>query len=155
MRLTRFSDIGLRVLMYLAREPREIPAVTIAEISSQFDIPRNHLVKVAGLLAKHGWIAATRGRTGGLRLAVEPASLKLGQVVRVLEGRKELIDCEQLRCQLSKDCGLRSALARAHDAFYVALDAYTLADIISGGAGNEISQMHQGYLAIHLQNSAA
>lgn len=150
MYLTQFSDIGLRLLMYLARERRETPAVTIAEVSAQFDIPRNHMVKVAGLLTRSGWINATRGRSGGIRLAIDPSSLRLGEVVRALEGRKEIINCDKMNCRLRSDCGLRSALNFAYDAFYTALDTYTLADIISGFGGEEISRMHKGYLDGHL-----
>ena len=74
MRLTRFSDIGLRVLVYLERADEQSIArtqpVTVAEIAKQFDIPQNHLVKVVAEMAKIGWIKSTRGRNGGLRLAV-------------------------------------------------------------------------------------
>lgn len=153
MHLTRFSDIGLRLLMYLARETREVPAVTVAEIAGQFNIPRNHLVKVAGLLAKHGYIAAIRGRSGGLRLAMPVQAMRVGEIVRTLEGAKQLIDCEQLQCGLSSDCGLRRALNNAHEAFYAALDEYTIADITAGNTGNKISQMHKGYLEIFLNKS--
>jgi Rrf2 family nitric oxide-sensitive transcriptional repressor len=149
MHLTQFSDIGLRLLMYLAREPRVGHTVTVAEVSSQFNIPRNHLVKVAGQLTRQGWIDATRGRTGGIRLAVEPALLSLGQVVRVLEGEKELVNCEKMECRLRGECGLRHALSKAHEAFYVALDEYTLADLVAKGTGKNILRMHQEYLAIN------
>jgi Rrf2 family nitric oxide-sensitive transcriptional repressor len=141
--------------MYLARGPREVPAITIAEVSNQFNIPRNHLIKVAGKLAKHGWIDATRGRVGGIRLSADPSTLRLGQVVRALEDRKELIECEKLACRLSNDCKFRFALGKAHDAFYAALDEYTLADITGGFVGNEISQMHKGFLTAHLEKSVA
>ena len=83
MRLTRFSDIGLRVLMYLAQQVREQP-VTVAKISSQFGVPHNHLVKVVGAMAKQGWIHAMRGRHGGVRLAVSPGQLPIGSVLRTL-----------------------------------------------------------------------
>lgn len=154
MHLTKYSDIGLRLLMYLAREPRETPVVTIAEVSGQFNIPRNHLVKVAGRLAKYGCIEAIRGRAGGVRLAIDPSMLQLGDVIQALEGKKELINCEQLECRLSKGCGLRNALNKAHDAFYVALNEYSLADILDGNTGQEISRMHKGYFAFHLNSSA-
>ena len=148
MHVTRFTDIGLRLLMYLAREPRETPAVTVAEVSGQFGIPHNHLVKVAGLLARHGYIEATRGRSGGLRLARSADNIRLGETIRMLEGMNEMIDCEQLRCRLRPDCGLRHALAEAQNAFFKALDRYTLVDIIGGRVGEEISLMHGGYLKI-------
>lgn len=153
MHLTQFSDIGLRLLMYLARENRQTPAVTLAEVSSQFRIPRNHLVKVAGKLAKDGWITATRGRVGGVSLAKPPAEMRLGQIVRALEGEKELIECEKLQCGLSSSCVLRSVLSKAHAAFYASLDAYTLEDIVTGDTGETLLGMHNGFLAMHFKKT--
>lgn len=91
MQLTQFSDIGLRLLMYLAKEHRETPAITLAEVSTQFDVPRNHVAKVAGKLIKHGWVSGMRGRSGGLHLATLPSRIYLGQVLKVLEGHEAVI----------------------------------------------------------------
>lgn len=147
MRLTRFSDLGLRVLMYLVRSERAQPPITVAEIASQFDVPKNHLVKVVGLLAKRGWLVATRGRSGGLQLNVQPQALKLGGVLRALEGDdEELVDCDGQACILSGDCRLREALHRAHLEFYAAMDQYTLADIANGNTGARISTLHRTFL---------
>ncbi|MES2181042.1 MAG: Rrf2 family transcriptional regulator [Pseudomonadota bacterium] len=155
MYLTRHTDMGLRLLMYLASEKRELPVVTVAEVSTQFNIPRNHLVKVAGQLAKEGWIIAVRGRSGGLRLAVAPELIKIGRVVSVLEGRKELIECEQLGCRLSMACGLRNALNKGLAAFYATLDGFTLADIIGGNTGEQVSAMHGEFLRFFAKESSA
>lgn len=141
--------------MYLARETRQIPAVTLAEVSSQFRIPRNHLVKVAGKLAKDGWITATRGRVGGVSLAKPPAEMRLGQIIRALEGEKELIECEKIQCGLrSSNCVLRSVLNKAHAAFYDSLDAYTLEDIVTGDTGAALLGMHNGFLAMYFKKTA-
>lgn len=155
MRLTRFSDIGLRLLMYLAREHRQVPSVTVAEVAMQFDIARNHLVKVTGILAKQGWIRASRGRNGGIELALDPAKLGIGTVLRILEGDDELIDCEGVGCRLQPDCNLRGALRHGLIDFYKTLDRYTLADIVQGSAGEEITHMHAEYLRIYEQKSVA
>jgi len=154
MHLTQFSDIGLRLLMYLARETRETPAVTIAEISTQFGIPRNHMMKVAGKLARDGWIRAMRGRVGGISLARHPSEMRLGQIVRALEGEKELVECDKLDCRLSSNCGLRAVLGKAHTAFYAALDEYTLEDIVAGTTGDTLLAMHNGFLAMHFKGPA-
>lgn len=146
MRLTRFSDIGLRVLMYLVRSEREHPPITVAEIATQFDVPKNHLVKVVGLLAKCGWLTATRGRTGGLKLNAIPSALKLGVVLRALEGEDELVDCDAQACTLRGDCLLRGALRHAHAEFYTAMDRYTLADITGGKTGAQISTLQIAFL---------
>ncbi|HTD04361.1 Rrf2 family transcriptional regulator [Undibacterium sp.] len=150
MRLTRYSDIGLRVLMYLARESRT-PAVTVGEVSGQFDIPHNHLVKVVGAMAKLGWIDALRGRNGGISLAVPAKSLRIGDVLQALEGSGEAIDCDGLGCQLAADCGLRHALRSGMQAFYAAMNRYTLADIASGGTGEQIVRMHRSFLGRSVQ----
>jgi Rrf2 family nitric oxide-sensitive transcriptional repressor len=144
MRLTRFSDIGLRVLIYLERAGERPHPVTVAEISSQFNIPPNHLVKVVGKLAKLGWITAIRGRNGGLRLAADPATLTIGQVLRKLEGEEdELVDCEGTSCVLKLDCTLRGMLRAGMRAFYEAMDRYTLSQATTGATGEQVIKMHR------------
>ena len=143
MRLTRFSDIGLRVLIYLERAGERPHPVTVAEIGKQFEIPLNHLVKVVGHLARAGWVRALRGRNGGLRLAADPNVLTVGQVLRELEGDDELADCEGTKCALSLDCQLRGALKAGMRAFYEEMDRYTLARITEGGTGEQVVKMHR------------
>lgn len=153
MQLTQFSDIGLRLLMYLANERRVGPAITLAEVSSQFAIPRNHLAKVAGKLVKNGWVEAIRGRSGGLCLAVEPDEIYLGPVLRVLEGHQEVIDCEKLNCRLKNGCELRQLLAQAYEAFFSVLDRHTLADVTQGLATKLIVSMQKSFIEIYLDKS--
>jgi Rrf2 family nitric oxide-sensitive transcriptional repressor len=152
MRLTRFSDIGLRALIYLERAGERPHPVTVAEIGAQFDIPQNHLVKVVGHLARVGWVHATRGRNGGLRLAADPARLTVGQVLRELEGEDELIDCEGSNCALALDCQLRGLLKTGMRAFYEAMDRFTLSELTSGSTGEQVVRMHRMFLG---ENKAA
>lgn len=150
MHITRYADIGLRILIYLAgpgNAPERTP-VTAGEIARQFDIPQNHLVKVAAQLARAGWIEATRGRNGGLALRADPRTLRIGTVLRELEGEVELIDCAALDCRLQANCLLRSALANGLRAFYTTMDAYTLADIAGGAVGAQIIGMHREFTRI-------
>jgi Rrf2 family transcriptional regulator, nitric oxide-sensitive transcriptional repressor len=154
MQLTQYSDIGLRLLMYLSKERSTFPAITLAEVSDRFNIPRNHLAKVAAKLVKHGWIESIRGRSGGLRLAVEPSEIILGKVLRVLEGHVEVIDCNKLQCRLKNVCALKQILESAYAGFFIVLDQYTLADVTDGLAANEIGNMHRGFIEIFLNNSA-
>lgn len=145
MRLTRFSDIGLRVLIYLERVGHSQAQVTVAEIAAQFDVPVNHLVKVAGHLTRAGWVTATRGRNGGLRLSADPATLRIGTVLRELEGEAELVDCIGTSCALAGDCAVREALKAGMRAFYEAMDRYTLAQMTQGATGEQIIRMHRSF----------
>lgn len=132
-------------MMYLAVKHREAPPVTVAEVATQFKVPRNHLVKVAGLLAKHGYITALRGRTGGISLAQEASRIRIGALVRLLEGKDEVISCEGLECGLNRGCGFRTVLKSALDDFYESLNRYSLADITTGEPRMEIIRLQADF----------
>ena len=131
MRLTTFSDYALRVLLVLAS--RSDAPVTISNIAAAYGISEAHLMKVTHVLGKTGWVETVRGRSGGIRLAVDPRQLRLGDVVRELENDFALVECmgEGNQCQLAGACGLEEALRGARDAFLKELDRYTLAELVS------------------------
>ncbi len=130
MRLTAFTDYSLRVLMYLAAHTGR--RATIAEIAAAYGISQHHLVKVVQLLAQRGWVETVRGKGGGLQLALPPAAIRLGRVVRDTEGEPRPAACFQAggpRCRIEGGCQLKGVLAEAVQAFYAVLDGHTLADI--------------------------
>ena len=131
MRLTMFSDFALRVLLVLATRTDSL--VTITDIASAFEISDAHLTKVVHVLGKTGWVETVRGRNGGMRLAVDPRTLRLGEVVRRLETDFALVECfgTANRCVLTGGCGLERALEIALEAFFTELDRYTLADLVA------------------------
>ncbi len=142
MQLTHFTDLGLRVLMYLSHQHREAP-VTISEIAERFAVSRNHLVKVVHFMAQHGWLQTTRGKGGGLALARETGSYRLGAVIRVLENVTEVIDCADPPCALRGQCQLKSMMDQALAAFFEVLDRYTLADAVASPTGEAIVTLHR------------
>ena len=129
MRLTSFTDFGLRALMRLAAQPERL--FTTDEIATEFSISRNHLTKVVRDLAAHGFVITQRGSGGGFRLARPPQEIVIGEVVRSLEARQALVECFRAdggHCALTPKCRLKSRLAKARDAFLRELDATTLAE---------------------------
>lgn len=144
MQLTRFTDLGLRVLMYLTQHDRPEP-VTSAEIASQFEVPHNHVIKVVHRLGKLGWVATQRGRHGGLWLAVEPTALRLGVVLRGLEGVDELVECDTPPCVLRDHCMLKRALHDGLVSFYRKMDEYTLADVCKSKTRTALITLHRKF----------
>ncbi len=131
MRLTSFSDYSLRVLMYLALEPKRL--ATIPEIAAAYGISENHLTKVVHKLGRSGVVDAIRGKGGGVRLAREPHEVRLGQVLRTTEGSAAIVEClspEANACRIAPVCRLTGILVEGLDALYASLDAYTLADLV-------------------------
>jgi Rrf2 family nitric oxide-sensitive transcriptional repressor len=130
MRLTRFTDYSLRVLLYLAAAPEG--RATIAEIAAAYGVSENHLVKVVHFLGKAGLLANTRGHGGGLRLARAPGEINIGRVVRLAEGGDLPAECFERAtntCPLAGRCGIEGALGEAFAHFYATLERYTLADV--------------------------
>jgi Rrf2 family transcriptional regulator, nitric oxide-sensitive transcriptional repressor len=130
MRLNRFSDYSLRVLLYLASVPDG--RATIAEVAGAYGVSEHHLVKVVHFLGKAGLLANTRGHGGGLRLARAPSEINVGAVVRLAEGGDvpaECFDSAANRCPIAGGCGLQRVLGEAVESFYSALGRHTLADL--------------------------
>jgi Rrf2 family nitric oxide-sensitive transcriptional repressor len=131
VKLTFQADYALRVLLQLAVRPGEV--LSVGEIAVAYGVSSHHLAKVAQLLGKLGYIEILRGASGGLRLAVDPARLRIGEVVRRAEPSLALVECfdeATNTCPIAAGCTLKGALEEAQQAFLAVLDRYTLADCV-------------------------
>lgn len=134
MKLTKYSDLGLRLLMYLAMR-RDEP-VTIQEASERFAISKNHLVKISHRLTLIGLVESSKGRNGGIRLARAPESISVEEALRATEDNFDLVECfssEQNQCVISGACKLTGVLLSARAAFFDVLAQVTLADLVGNG----------------------
>lgn len=131
MRLTDYSEYGLRVLIYLSIQDERL--ATIKEISEQYDISRNHLMKLVHDLGKHGFIETIRGKHGGLRIGRDPATITVGEVIRAMEKDMAIVECFQpgnYDCQIVRACVLAGVMRKALNAFLGVLDDYTIEDLV-------------------------
>ena len=134
MRLTLFTDYSLRVLIFLGAHPDRL--CTISEIAEAYRISGNHLMKVVNRLSSGGHIETVRGKGGGMRLSRAPRMINLGDVVRYMEERFDIVECfneEHQDCPLLPACTLRSVLADALRNFMATLDRHTLQDVLGNG----------------------
>lgn len=131
MRLTRYTDYALRVLMQVGLSEGRL--VRISEIAERFEISRNHLTKVVHQLGIRGYLETVQGRHGGMRLARSPETIVIGDVVRDFEEGFDLVECfnvDQCDCRIQPACVLKGTLDEALDAFLDVLDRTTLADLL-------------------------
>jgi Rrf2 family nitric oxide-sensitive transcriptional repressor len=129
MRLTDFTDFGLRALMRLAGDPDRI--FNTDELSRELQISRNHLSKIVGSLARAGFVSTQRGSGGGFRLARPAHAITIGAVVRALEDRQALVECFRSDggdCSLTPRCRLKSKLKAAEEVFLRELDKTALSE---------------------------
>lgn len=131
MRLTSYTNYSMRILMYCALHADE--TVTIAAVARDFSISRAHLLKAARRLGQLGYLQTTRGRSGGVQLAMPAGDISVGEVVRALETADDFVECFNPgtnTCRLAGTCRLTGLLRRGLEAFYRELDKKTLADLV-------------------------
>jgi Rrf2 family nitric oxide-sensitive transcriptional repressor len=131
MKLTLFSDYSLRILMFAAL--RAHAQFSVEDIAQAYGLSRHHAAKAVNFLTQRGFLQARRGRGGGISLAKASEDICIGQLVRQTEYRSQLVECFDAAsntCPLIQACVLKQALGQAWNAFFQALDAYTLADLV-------------------------
>ena len=127
MRVTKRTNIAMRVLMYCAAHPGRL--VTKHEIAEVCNASENHLAQIINHLGQQGYLHTQRGRNGGLELSRPASEIRIGEVFRLLEAPVPLAECFADRdntCPLISACRLRVALTDAANAFYATLDPLTL-----------------------------
>jgi Rrf2 family transcriptional regulator, nitric oxide-sensitive transcriptional repressor len=110
MKLTKTTDFGMRILIYLAKQNE---LATMPVISETLSIPYNNLTKLTQNLAKAGIIHTKKGKSGGIKLLMKPEDITLKIVVDLIDGPTTLSDCQKsdTLCTLSCDCKLKDALS--------------------------------------------
>ena len=129
MQITRFTDYGLRTLMYVAARSESIASVK--EVSEQYGISRNHLVKVVHRLSQLGYIETTKGKGGGIKIAKGTEKLRLGELIKQLEPNMNMVECFDAKtntCRITGSCQLKHYLFEATQSFINTMNKYTLAD---------------------------
>ncbi len=134
MQLTQFTDYSLRALIYIALKKKRC---TISDIQIAYNISNNHLIKIIHNLSKLELITTTRGKNGGVAMAVNPVDINLGELIVKLESNFDLVPCfnkEKANCCIAPACKLKLVLHEAQKAFMSVLNHYTLADILHNPA---------------------
>ncbi len=135
MKLSTRSRYGVRILVELAQQADSGP-VKVGKISNNQKITIKYLEQLIQPLKKAGLVKSFRGPKGGHQLAKKPGEIMLSQVVRILEGKTDLLDCilKPETCTFSERCRARLAWKEASDALYEKLNSISIADLIQDDA---------------------
>lgn len=127
MHITKYTDYGLRVLMYLASLP-EGKIANVKDACEVCGIPRENLSKVIHRLGKEDVIETRRGRGGGFYLKKPPNEIKVGDIVMLLENNLEVVRCPSPHCCFLPECEFKEVFEQAVESFFASLNNVTLAD---------------------------
>lgn len=130
VKITTYTDFGIRTLMYLSTLPKGQRSSS-AEVANVYDASRNHIAKVIAHLSALNYIESSRGKNGGIWLAKPASEINIGQLVRALEHNLKGIDANASDCDLVPISQLKKVLETGIDAFLQTLDQYYLTDLLN------------------------
>ena len=154
MRLSRRSEYGLRALVDLVRHGDTAP-LALGALARRNNLPSKFLEQIMATLKHGGIVRTTLGSHGGYAMAVDPGSVTIGRVVRLLDGALAPLPCVSLRyygrcsCPDEATCPLRDVMLDVRDAMLEVLDKETLAELSAraGRASIDPRGLHEDALA--------
>lgn len=132
--LTAKGKYGLKALVHLAHYPMGELAL-VSDIAMANNIPKKFLDAILSDLRNAGFVQSRKGKGGGYRLARPPEEIKIGSVVRVLDGPLAPIPCaSHTRYEPCDDCDVatcqvRHMMLNVRNAIAEVLDSTTLAQM--------------------------
>jgi Rrf2 family protein len=109
--------------------------VSIKAIAERQDIPEAYLEQIFAMLRKDDLVTSVRGAQGGYVLARPPAEIRVGDLLRSLEGGLRLVDClEDEACVRACECPSRVVWKKINDGLNDIVDSITLQDMLNGDA---------------------
>jgi len=92
MHITYRGDYALKTILDLALHYGDSP-VNIADLAARADIPVKFLEQILLDLKRGGFVQSRRGKIGGYLLARHPSRIKVGDIIRYIDGPIEPIAC--------------------------------------------------------------
>ncbi len=137
MRLTKRGEYALRTLIRLGiADKLDQGVISVSSLAEQENLPFKFLEAILFELRTAGYVESLRGKHGGARLAKPMRAIKMGDVVRLIDGKLAPIGCaseteyEKCTCPDEDHCGLRMLMIDVRNAVANILDRYTLANVV-------------------------
>jgi len=136
LKISRLTDYGLLASVYLARHRGEV--VAAREIAEFYHLPLPMITKVLKTLNHGGVITSHRGVSGGYAFDGDVELVTLGQLIEVLEGPWDLVECESFDdhghavCAIRRACPSRRFMFGINGAIKGAFEQVTLGDLLRG-----------------------
>jgi Rrf2 family protein len=133
--LTRKGKYGLKALVHLAGLPPAQLAF-VSDIAEANNVPKKFLDGILGDLRKAGLVRSKTGKGGGYMLARPAQDIRIGQVIRILDGPLAPLACASQTayqrcgdCENEKKCTVRLMMLEVRNAIATILDNRTLAEM--------------------------
>ena len=143
MRLSKRTEYGLRAVVQLARlGPRTY--VQSKDLAQQEGLPNKFLESILLALRRGGFLESKVGSGGGYRLSRDPRDIRVGDVIRRLEGRLTVRQTPHSREQSPGEIAVHLINDKLTTATDDVLDAMTLEQLLEhvNRAGTSQQEMY-------------
>lgn len=136
MRITYKGDYALKTMLDLAvyYDVSGNNVITIHDLAKRLDIPIKFLEQILLDLKRGGFVESRRGKVGGYHLAKSPAQIKVGDVIRFIDGPIEPIACVEKKYSGCNDiyrCVFRKTWQEVSKAISDIVDNVNLEDLVN------------------------
>ncbi|MFO7952609.1 MAG: Rrf2 family transcriptional regulator [Bacillota bacterium] len=135
MKLSAKVEYGVRAMAILALYYETGP-LPLREIAEQEKISLKFLEQIVPALRRSGLVSSVRGSQGGYKLSRPPEEIKVGDIVRSVEGPITPVDClaedrDDSCCHHKDGCLTRQVWEKLRDKINDVLDEVTLNELIA------------------------
>jgi len=133
LKISTKGHYGVQAMFDLAQHYGEGP-ISLKSVAERQDLSEHYLEQLIAGLRKAGLVRSVRGAQGGYILAREPADIKVGDIIRVLEGPIAPVECvndeDREQCMKAEYCITRNVWEKVRNSIEEVLDSITLEDMV-------------------------
>jgi Rrf2 family transcriptional regulator, cysteine metabolism repressor len=134
MKLSTKGRYGVSAMYDLALHYGQGP-ISLKSVAARQGISEHYLEQLMGTLRNAGYVKSIRGAQGGYTLTRDPATITVGDIIKIMEGPIAPVDClladaeNNKYCNRANFCVTRNVWAKVRDSINSVLDSISLADL--------------------------
>lgn len=126
MKMSSKARYGLYAAVELAKRYNQNEVVPVCVLAQSTGVTEKYLEQILALMKKQNLVVASRGASGGYKLADSPEKITIGQVLRAVEDNLEIVDCLHKNCSAKCNCVSRNLWAKLYENINSYLDTISL-----------------------------
>lgn len=150
MKISTKGHYGVQAMFDLAQHFGEGP-ISLKSVAERQGLSEHYLEQLIAVLRKAGLVKSVRGAQGGYTLARQPDEIKVGDIIRVLEGPIAPVECvnevDAEQCLKAESCITRSVWEKVRISIENVLDSISLADMCKDA---EKAKMNKNYYMYYI-----
>ncbi len=136
MKVSTKGRYGLKAIIDLAAHCSDGSCVSLKSIAERQGISEAYLEQLMAVLKKNGFVKSIRGAQGGYILEKSPEEISVGDILSVLEGPLNVVECVSNRENVScgngtcKKCVTKNVWEKISDSLLEVVNSISLKNLV-------------------------